>query len=267
MRMESKVEVFKVKDKRQGISDLKEFNKTIDKSKVYGQNVFSELFGEKRVYKSAICKDIEVRNGAVDTEIELYADETVKAVDEELYPFMHVGCIALGFMGLDRRMKGSFTVVVRDGRKKKGSDEICAFRFICKDKVAAFVDFPDFCVATADLKQGFTLKLSITSEGLEFLDETHPLALNLVSICRFMDDTMETKMLVKKHGKHMYQELCETEILHPSIGKLQETKVEPQTDNDTMRAVQETIKILNGRKKDKSGHTDPAERQSSWGQI
>ncbi|QED42789.1 putative movement protein [Agave vitivirus A] len=264
----SEVQVFKVKDKRNGIQDLKEFDSVIDKSKVYETSAFKELFGPKRVYKSAICKEIEVVNGEVCAEIELYSDETIRAINEEEYPFMHVGCIALGFMGLGRNMKGEFDVVVQDARLRLNNN-ICAFRFKCNDRVAAFVDFPDFCVATTDIQNGFTLKLSVKSRNLEFLDGTHPLALNLVSVCRFMNDKLESKMLVKKHGKHMYQELCDTEILDPRVGRLQETKVTTSTqlEKDTMRDVLEAIRINDERKGKERRNPDPTERQSSWGQI
>nr|QQG34666.1 MP [Agave tequilana vitivirus 1] len=264
----SEVQVFKVKDRRNGIQDLKEFNSVVDKSKVYDSSSFHELFGPKRIYKSAVCREIEVVNGQVNTEIDLYSDETIQAINEEEYPFMHIGCIALGFMGLGRNMKGEFDVVVRDARLRVNK-EICAFRFRCNDRVAAFVDFPDFCVATTDIQNGFTIQLSIISRGLEFLDGTHPLALNLVSVCRFMDDKLESKMLVKKHGKHMYQELCNTEILDPRVGRLQESKVmaNNQIEGDTMRDVLETIRIIDERKRKEGSGTDPTERQSSWGQL
>nr|AXE72386.1 movement protein [Blackberry virus A] len=261
------VQVFKVKDKRNGVVDLKEFNKVIDKRKVYDCGVLDELFGPKRVYRSDICQEIEVKDGRVDTEIDLCSDESLLRVDEEKFPFLHVGCIALGFMGLGRNMRGEFTVVVRDGRIKMGRNALCAFKFVCKERVSAFVDFPDFCVATIDLKSGFTLQLSITSTNLEFLDETHPLALNLVTVCRFMDGSLESKMLVRKYGKHMYQTLCDTEVLDPKIGKLVETKVhvDGTSEGDTMRDVLEAIRLHNERKSGKRGSDHTDERESTGG--
>nr|UKT68836.1 movement protein [Grapevine virus N] len=240
----SESRIFKVRNAKNGLQNLQDFERIIDRKKVYDIGLLDEIFGPKRVFRCAVCKELTVEGGEINAQMDLFCEETIDGIEVEKYPFLHFGCLALGFMGLGSNLSGSFTAHVLDTRLREGSNVMCSFRFSCKDGVAAFIDFPDFCVATEDILQGFTICIRIKSEGLEFVDGTHPLSLNVVAVCRFLDDKLESKMLLKKHGKRMYQAIGHTEILDPSIGTLQINQDESQAFDKTMFDVAEIIRRI-----------------------
>nr|UIW21578.1 movement protein [Grapevine virus I]WIM49362.1 movement protein [Grapevine virus I]WIM49367.1 movement protein [Grapevine virus I] len=258
----TEVNVFKVKGSKQGVGNFKEMRSIVDKDKVYDEEMLDKLFGKSTVLKSSVCSEVFVHEGKVNTEIELVAEEVLANVKTDETPFMHVGCVCIGFMSLARSNVGSYKVIIQDERLKGEHKNICAFKFDASEKVAAFADFPDYCIAVEDLVNGFKLKVLVLSENAMFEDTAHPLAINVVGICRFVDDSLETKMLIKKVGKHMYQRICATEVLDPSIGVFQ------PSDKDRAGAIMSdlhgVIKKINGFKGDKEGSPTAAQRQSAW---
>ncbi|ATV81250.1 movement protein [Grapevine virus G] len=280
-RVENKV--FKVRNLKNGLSNLQDFEKIVDKKKVYELGVLDEIFGPKRVFKCAICKELTVESGEVNVQMDLFCEETMDGIDPDVYPFMHFGCLALGFMGLGSRLDGQYVAQVVDTRRKEGSNVLSSFRFRCKDGVSAYIDFPDFCVATTDIMGGFTISIRLRSEGIDFMDGSHPLALNVVALCRFMDDKLETKMLIKKHGKRIYQAVGQVEILDPEIGNLRLNDT-PSGDviDKTMFDVAEIIRKIRssvgsgasastkdgrGIKEDEASSTDAAQREASGSKV
>nr|QYA74816.1 movement protein [Grapevine virus L]QYA74863.1 movement protein [Grapevine virus L]QYA75241.1 movement protein [Grapevine virus L] len=253
---------FKVKGSKNGLSNFKEMKAVVDKDKVYDESFTEKLFGKSTVMKTSICSEIHVVNGRVCTEIELVADSVTEGVDTEKTPFMHVGCIAIGFMSLARSYVGRYRVVVQDDRLRGGSKNICAFKFETSDKVAAFADFPDYCIAIEDLAAGFTIKVLIESEDAQFEDNAHPLAINVIGVCKFLDASLETKMLIKKHGKHMYQNICATEVLDPSIGKIVDSPA-ALIDEALMSDVRRAIDKANGVKSDKISNANHVRGQDT----
>nr|QBI59764.1 movement protein [Grapevine virus L] len=247
--------VFKVKGSKNGLGNFKEMKAIVEKDKVYDEDFMEKLFGKSTVLKTSICTEIFVVNGKVCTEIELVAESVTEGVDREKTPFMHVGCIAVGFMSLARSYVGRYRVLVQDDRLRGEHKNICAFKFETGDRVAAFADFPDYCIAVEDLTAGFSLKILIESEETSFEDKAHPLAINVIGVCKFLDDSLETKMLIKKHGKHMYQNICATEVLDPKVGKIVETPV-ALIDDALMSDVLKAIDKANGVKSNKISNAD-----------
>nr|WFG64277.1 movement protein [Grapevine virus L] len=243
---------FRVKGSKNGLSNFKEMRAVVEKDKVYDEGLTDKLFGKSTVLKTSICSEIFVVNGKVCTEIELVAESVTEGVDKEKTPFMHVGCIAIGFMSLARSYVGKYRVIVQDDRLKGENKNVCAFKFETGDRVAAFADFPDYCIAIEDLAAGFTLKVLIECEDVQFEDNAHPLAINVIGVCKFLDDSLETKMLIRKHGKHMYQNICATEVLDPKVGKIEDTQV-ALIDDALMSDVRRAIDKANGVKSDKIG--------------
>nr|QUW16780.1 movement protein [Grapevine virus L] len=243
---------FKVKGSKNGLSNFKEMRAVVEKDKVYEEGLTDKLFGKSTVLKTSICSEIFVVNGKVCTEIELVAESVTEGVDKEKTPYMHVGCIAIGFMSLARSCVGKYRVIVQDDRLKGENKNVCAFKFETGDRVAAFADFPDYCIAIEDLAAGFTLKVLIECEDVQFEDNAHPLAINVIGVCKFLDDSLETKMLIKKHGKHMYQNICATEVLDPKVGKIEDTQV-ALIDDALMSDVRRAINKANGVKSDQIG--------------
>ncbi|ATG22748.1 movement protein [Grapevine virus G] len=280
-RVENKV--FKIRNLKNGLSNLQDFEKIVDKKKVYELGVLDEIFGPKRVFKCAICKELTVESGEINAQMDLFCEETLDGIDPEAYPFMHFGCLALGFMGLGSRLDGCYVAQVIDTRRREGSNVLSSFRFKCKDGVSAYIDFPDFCVATTDIMGGFTISIRLRSEGIDFVDGSHPLALNVVALCRFMDDKLETKMLIKKHGKRIYQAVGQVEILNPEIGDLRlNDSPTGEEFNKTMFDVAEIIRkirssvgqqrtgvIKDGRgiKEDEASSTDAAKCEAPGSKV
>nr|QYA74936.1 movement protein [Grapevine virus L]QYA74948.1 movement protein [Grapevine virus L]QYA75003.1 movement protein [Grapevine virus L] len=249
-RVESRT--FKIKGSKNGLGNFKEMKAIVDKDRVYDDGLTDKLFGKSTVLKTSVCSEIFVVNGKVCTEIELVAEGVTDGVDKEKTPFMHVGCIAIGFMSLARSYVGRYKVLVQDDRLRGDHKNICAFRFETGDRVAAFADFPDYCIALEDLSAGFTLKVLVESEDTIFEDKAHPLAINIIGVCKFLDSSLETKMLIKKHGKHMYQNICATEILDPKVGVMIESPV-ALIDDALMSDVRKAIDKANGVKSNSVG--------------
>nr|BDX29407.1 movement protein [Grapevine virus E] len=245
----AEIKAFTVKNRKNGLENFKEMRAVIDKGKVYDEELLDKLFGKSTVLKSSVCSEVFVVNGKVCTEIELLAEGVTDGIEKEKTPFMHVGCIVIGFMSLARSSSGTYKVVIQDDRLKGENKNICAFKFSAQDKVAAFADFPDYCLAVEDLCSGFSIRVLIESEDTGFEDNAHPLAINIIGICKFLDDTLETKMIIKRHGKHMYQRICATEVLDPNIGTLQENPT-ALIDDALMSDVRKAIEKANGVKSD-----------------
>nr|QKO00411.1 movement protein [Grapevine virus L] len=252
-RVESRA--FRIKSSKNGLSNFKEMKAIVEKDKVYDEEFTDKLFGKSTVMKTSVCSEVFVVNGKVCTEIELVAESVTEGVDKDKTPFMHVGCIAIGFMSLARSCVGKYKVLVQDERLKGDHKNICAFRFETGDRVAAFADFPDYCIALEDLIAGFTLKVLIESEDAMFEDKAHPLAINIIGVCKFIDSSLETKMLIKKHGKHMYQNICATEVLDPKIGAIVESPV-ALIDDALMSDVRRAINKANGIKSNSISTSD-----------
>nr|QDN53951.1 movement protein [Grapevine virus E] len=251
----AEVKAFKVKNHKNGLDNFKEMQAVVSKGKVYDEDMLDTLFGKSTVLKSSVCSQVMVADGKVCTEIELVAESVTDGVDREKTPFMHVGCIVVGFMSLAKHCTGTYKVIIQDDRLKGANKSICAFKFEASDKVAAFADFPDYCLAIEDLCAGFAIKLLIESEDVAFEDNVHPLAINIVGVCKFLDDSLETKMIIKKHGKHMYQRICATEVLDPNIGTIQDN-TSALIDDALMSDVRKAIEKANGFKSNSVGPDD-----------
>ncbi|UKT68851.1 movement protein [Grapevine virus O] len=248
------VKAFTVKNHKNGLTNFKEMRNIVDKGKVYDEEVMDKLLGKSTVLKSSICSEVFVVDGKVCAEIELVAESVTDGIDREKTPFMHVGCIAVGFMSLARSNVGTYKVLIQDERLKGPHKNICAFQFDTSDRVAAFADFPDYCLAVDDLVAGFSIKVLIECENAAFIDNAHPLAVNVIGVCKFLDNSLETKMLVKKHGKHMYQRICATEVLDPVIGVIEDNH-SVMIDDALMLDVRKAIEKANGVKSDQVGTT------------
>nr|QHI43172.1 movement protein [Grapevine virus E] len=246
---------FKVKNHKSGLDNFREMKSVVDKTKVYDEEFIDKIMGKSTILKSSVCSEVFVKGGKVCTEIELVAEGVTDGLDKEATPFMHVGCIVVGFMSLARSAVGTYKVIIQDDRLKGEHKNICAFTFQTSDKVAAFADFPDYCIAVEDLAAGFSIKVLIESEDTVFADNAHPLAMNVIGVCKFLDQSLETKMLVRKHGKHMYQRICATEVLDPNIGAISENPT-ALIDDALMLSVRKAIERANGVKSDQVGTHD-----------
>nr|QYA74570.1 movement protein [Grapevine virus H] len=237
--MQSKeVKVFKVKP---STSNFGELNKQLSSQKVYDISSLEKLF-PKSIIKGNVHAEIIVKNGKVDVELDLLGPDGSDALVSYGKPYVHVGCIAIALMPHGRDLNGAAHLVVRDGRMLSGKDVLCRFQCDLKKRLSAFADFPNYFVSTEDVLQGFSFHLGINADDLSFRDGTHPFSIEITTILRGCDESMDMRYALSTLGSGAYQAILNTKT---DGGESQLIKYQPNDVTSVMPEVYETIKKLN----------------------
>nr|AVD73313.1 Movement protein [Grapevine virus D] len=261
--MGDEVKVLKVK---KSTSSAKELQAQIHRADVYDERLLERLF-PKKTRKCVVHKDIVVDSGEVDCVMDLTDDEEMDGINEEEYPLFHMGCLVVAVMPHGRKLNGDLQIEVHDGRLVEGKSRVGAFRCDITKQLSAFAEFPGYFISTRDLMKGYSMQLVIRATGLDFKDGTHPFSVQLLTIGRFCDESLESRCAIREAGKTAYQCLLNTvKDQSGATAPLIPKQVEVQEVADTLvkSDVYETIKRLglktNGRlvaeSKVERGHKD-----------
>ncbi|QCF24340.1 movement protein [Grapevine virus M] len=236
--MSHEVRVFRV---RKSTANFGELNKQLNTSKVYDQDVVERLF-PRSVVKGNVHTEIVVKNGKVDVDLDLLGPDGGEALLAFGKPYVHVGCIAVALMPHGKNLPGVAHLVLRDGRLLSGKDILCRFQCRLDQRLSAFAEFPNYFVSTEDITKGFSFHLSIQSDELGFRDGTHPFSVQLTSILRGCDESMDMRYALSTLGSGLYQAVLNSspETEKPGLIKYQNNEV-----TSVMAEVYETIKKLN----------------------
>nr|WKT15092.1 MAG: movement protein [Grapevine virus M] len=232
------VKVFNV---RPGTTNFGELNRKLVSDKVYETGILEKLF-PRSVVKGHVHKEIVVKNGKVDVELELIGPGIGDAIGAISKPFIHVGCIAVALMPHGRNLEGQAHLVLRDGRMLSGKDVLCRFKCDLSKRLSAFAEFPNYFVSTEDLLGGFTFQLSVLSDNTGFKDGTHPFSVQLTTILRGCDESMEMRYALSSLGQGAYQPVLNTKA---ETGLAPRIKYRTNEVTSVMPEVYETIKKLN----------------------
>nr|QYA74640.1 movement protein [Grapevine virus M] len=256
------VRVFKVK---KSTSNFGELNKFLNTAKVYEQDFVERLF-PRSIVKGNVHSEIVVKGGRVEVDLDLLGPEGGEALLAFDKPYVHVGCIAVALMPHGKNLPGSAHLVLRDGRMLNGKDVICRFQCRLDQRLSAFAEFPNYFVSTEDVVGGFSFHLSIMADGLGFRDGTHPFSVQLTSILRGCDESMDMRYALSNLGSGLYQPLLNSspETEKPGLIKYQTNEV-----TSVMAEVYETIKKLNldhygNLHKERSDEGDNQDVALSW---
>ncbi|ARD06100.1 movement protein [Arracacha virus V] len=250
--------------KARKMESFKDMGKVVERGKIYDIGAMERMF-PARVQKAAMVKELSVKNKTVHCVLEL-ADENLKnAMEPEKYPLLHIGCLVVGVMPLGNDLPGEGVVTLTDGRRGGiGGKELMCFNFKMSEGLSAFSCFPNFCVCSEDVMNGFSLIMNVKLGGLDFKDKVHPIAINMMSVVRQLDNSMETKCLLRNNNKAMYQPLINAKFLdttrlelkleQPSM--INEDLTMEQEEDQVMLKVREAIKKIQvngtGSQKDRS---------------
>nr|BDX29422.1 movement protein [Grapevine virus P] len=232
------VRIFKVGKNTESLGDL---TKQLSRSHVYNNEMMERMF-PSRCRKCVVHKEIVVENGQVDLEMELMDMDVLDGIDEEKLPFYHFGSVVTCVLPNGKTLKGSVLVRLKDGRLKEGSDVVSSFTCDLGKQLSAFADFPGYFISTSDLKQGFTLKLCLLTDALEFKEGTHPFSVATICIGRFCSADLESRALISHHGRHLYQPLLNSDLEISKVPK--HVHVQEIPNNLVMSEVYDTIKRL-----------------------
>nr|AVL25840.1 movement protein [Arracacha latent virus V] len=249
------------------MESFKDMGKVVERGKVYDIGAMEKMF-PARVQKAAMVKELCVKNKGVHCTLELADDKMKDTMDPEKYPLVHIGCLVVGVMPLGNDLPGEGVVTLTDGRRGgAGGLELMCFSFKMNDGLSAFSCFPNFCVSSEDIVNGFSLIMNVRLSGLDFKDKVHPIAIDMMSVVCQLDNSMETKCLLRGNNKAMYQPLInskfldttklELEMQKPNLSK-NDGNAEEQEEDQVMLKVRAAINKIRvdgeGTKKDRSDH-------------
>nr|ABH07003.2 movement protein [Grapevine virus A] len=245
------IKIFNVK---RNTKDLETLNKGLHRGDVYDTELIEKVF-PRRTKKCVVHRELIVKDGRVDCDLDLM-DSGLDDVDEDEFPLYHVGCIVVALMPHGKNLQGKVAVEVLDTRLKGGSARISRSLMDLSKPLSACADFPGYFISTADLLNGYTLHLSISTTDLQFVDGVHPFSVQLMNIGRFCGEDMKTRYAVQEASKMLHQNILNSEgdgeeIPHGvHVQKVPDTLVMPE--------VYETIKKLglktNGSLRQESGN-------------
>nr|WIM49276.1 MAG: movement protein [Grapevine virus A] len=231
------IKIFNVK---RSTRDLDTLNKSLHRSDVYDTELIEKVF-PRRTKKCVVHKELIVKDGRVDCELDLM-DDGLGDIDEEEYPLYHVGCIVVALMPHGRNLKGKVAVEVLDTRMKEGAARVSRSLMDLSKPLSACADFPGYFISTRDLLNGYTLHLSITANDLEFVDGVHPFSVQMMNIGRFCGEDMRTRYAVTEASKMLHQSILNSEGDGDMIPR--GVQVQKVPDTLVMPEVYETIKKL-----------------------
>ncbi|QEH60475.1 movement protein [Blueberry green mosaic associated virus] len=237
------VRVFDVKKKN--VENFSDLRNALGKGKVYDIGIIDRMF-PSHTHKLGVTKELVAGEGEMVSELDLIDADMLENMDQEKYPLLHIGCLCVGVLPLGQNLPGTGTVELIDGRRGKEGVSLMRFGFELKGGLAAFCSFPNFCIAASDLVDGYRLTMKLTLKGIDFKEGTHPISTNLLSICREIDESVETKVLLKEANRQMYQPLLNSYYLDPMkyAVKLKTVSELDGNDEEVMSAVRETIRKL-----------------------
>nr|ABH07010.1 movement protein [Grapevine virus A] len=231
------IKVFNVK---RNTKDLETLNKALHRGDVYETELIERVF-PRRTRKCVIHRELVVKDGRVDCDLDIM-DDGLENVDEDEYPLYHVGCIVVALMPHGKNLSGKVVVEVKDTRLKEPSSRISRSFMDMSKPISACADFPGYFISTADLLNGYTLHLSVTTTDLDFVDGVHPFSVQLTSIGRFCGEDMKTRYAITEVSKQLHQSILNSEGDGAEIPK--GVPVQRIPDTLVMPEVYETIKKL-----------------------
>nr|ABH07005.1 movement protein [Grapevine virus A] len=231
------VKIFNVK---RSTRDLESLNKSLHRGDVYDTELIERVF-PRRTKKCVVHRELIVKDGRVDCDLDLM-DSGLDDVDEDEFPLYHVGCIVVALMPHGKNLQGKVAVEVVDTRLKSGAARISRSLMDLSKPLSACADFPGYFISTADLLNGYTLHLSISTTDLQFVDGVHPFSVQLMNIGRFCGDDMKTRYAVSEASKILHQNILNSEGDGEEIPH--GVRVQKVPDTLVMPEVYETIKKL-----------------------
>nr|BDX29327.1 movement protein [Grapevine virus A] len=236
----SDLEEIKVFNVKRNTRDLESLNKSLHRGDVYDTELIERVF-PRRTKKCVVHRELIVKDGRVDCDLDLM-DSGLDDVDEDEFPLYHVGCIVVALMPHGKNLQGKVAVEVVDTRLKSGAARISRSLMDLSKPLSACADFPGYFISTADLLNGYTLHLSISTTDLQFVDGVHPFSVQLMNIGRFCGDDMKTRYAVSEASKNLHQNILNSEGDGEEIPR--GVHVQKVPDTLVMPEVYETIKKL-----------------------
>nr|BDX29373.1 movement protein [Grapevine virus A] len=233
----TEIKVFNVK---RNTKDLESLNKSLHRGDVYDTELIEKVF-PRRTKKCVVHRELIVKDGRVDCDLDLM-DSGLEDVDEDEFPLYHVGCIVVALMPHGKNLQGKVSVEVVDTRMKSGAARISRSLMDLSKPLSACADFPGYFISTADLLNGYTLHLTISTTDLQFVDGVHPFSVQLMNIGRFCGDDMKTRYAVSEASKILHQNILNSEGDGEEIPR--GVHVQKVPDTLVMPEVYETIKKL-----------------------